>query len=280
MAIDVRLPDNCDAPSPPDPRFDGAAWIAQWIAACPGGLSGGEIVITGLPATQTDVLVRYELVSSESQARRLTPDEPAFIVPTAPGFTDVLKSYLGLGIDHILSGADHLLFVFALLLLIRDRWRLVTAITAFTIAHSLTLAAAVLGWIVVPAPPVEAVVALSIMFLASELRKRDETDQRLSERYPWAIAFAFGLLHGLGFASALLEIGLPKGDVPLALFSFNLGVEIGQLMFIAAVIAAGWLMRRALPQIANTTSRIVTASLAYGIGGLSAFWFVSRVALF
>ena len=205
------------------------------------------------------------------------------MVPAAPGVVEILKSYVTLGVDHILTGFDHLLFVFALVLLIPDRWRLVGAITAFTVAHSLTLAAAVLGWIVVPVPPVEALIALSIMFLAAELVRRDGTGRRLSERYPWAIAFAFGLLHGLGFARALLDVGLPEGDVPLALFAFNVGVEAGQLLFIGVVLAAIALSPSSpspTPSPASFTPARATTAVAYAIGGVSASWFVARVAAF
>ncbi len=267
----------------PEGRFDGTAYVAQWLATCPGGIAGGEIAIPGLEGTRTDVLVRYELEPGSGRAQRLTPDVPAFIVPQAPGLLDVARSYFGLGVDHILQGADHLLFVFALLLLIRDPWRLVAAVTAFTVAHSLTLAAASLGWLVIPGPPVEAIVALSIMFLASELLLEREGEQRLTERYPWVVAFAFGLLHGLGFARALKEIGLPEGDVPLALLTFNLGVEAGQLLFIAVVLVAGSLLRRLDPRLVDGLRRprsVGLVSMAYLIGGVSAYWFVARVAAF
>ena len=283
MPIDVRLPTTCDPRAAPEARFDGVAYVARWITRCTDGLVGGEIRVPGLDATQTDVLVRYELEPGQSQAMRLTPADPAFVVPETPGVLEILKSYVTLGVDHILTGFDHLLFVFALVLLIPDRWRLVGAITAFTVAHSLTLAAAVLGWIVVPVPPVEALIALSIMFLAAELVRRDGTGRRLSERYPWAIAFAFGLLHGLGFARALLDVGLPEGDVPLALFAFNVGVEAGQLLFIGVVLAAIALSPSSpspTPSPASFTPARATTAVAYAIGGVSASWFVARVAAF
>jgi hydrogenase/urease accessory protein HupE len=283
MPIEVSLPASCDQRTAPPPRFDGAAYVAQWLASCPGGIAGGEIAIPGLEATRTDVLVRFELEPGRGEARRLTPDAPVFIVPTAPDRLDVARRYFGLGVDHILQGADHLLFVFALLLLIRDPWRLVAAVSALTVAHSLTLAAASLGWLVIPGAPVEAIVALSIMFLASELLLEREGEQRLTERYPWVVAFAFGLLHGLGFARALKEIGLPEGDVPLALLTFNLGVEAGQLLFISVVLIASWLLRRLDPQLIDGLRRprsVGLVSMAYLIGGVSAYWFVARVAAF
>ena len=283
MAIDVRLPENCDQRTPPDPEFDGAAWVSRWVASCPGGLAGGTIEIPGLDRTQTDVLVRYELSPGSGEARRLTRSEKQFVVPTDPGFLDVLGSYFSLGVEHILDGIDHLLFVFALLLLIPDRWRLLGTVTAFTVAHSITLAAATLGWIKVPGPPVEAVIALSIMFLASELLQRDGSGNRLSERFPGIVSFSFGLLHGFGFAGALEEIGLPRGDVPLALLSFNLGVEAGQILFIAAVLIAGAVLARLIPAVVSTLrspgSALASAN-AYAIGGVSSYWFIDRLAAF
>ena len=283
MAIRARLPETCDRRYPPEPRFDGAAWVAQWVARCPGGLTGGEILVEGLDQTSTDVLVRYELAGEDHRTSRLTPADPRLIVPVDPGALEVLYSYLMLGIEHILGGIDHLLFVFALLLLIRDRWRLVGTITAFTLAHSLTLAAAVLGLIVVPGPPVEAVIALSIMFLAVEVVKSRHGELRLSERWPWVVAFLFGLLHGIGFAGALLDIGLPPDDIPLALLSFNVGVEIGQLFFVAMVLFAGWCALRLIPMNAQHYFRVGgsgTAIFCYAIGGVASYWFIERLSGF
>ncbi len=283
MLIAAVLPESCAPREPPTLRFDGRAWAASWIAECPGGLEGGRVAIEGLEATRTDALVRYELAPGRSQAMRLTPGAPAFVVPTAPGPADILLSYGALGVDHILQGIDHLLFVFALLLLIPDARRLVGAVTAFTVAHSLSLAAAALGWIVVPAPPVEAAVALSIAFLAAELAQPPERRDRIAARWPWVVAFCFGLLHGLGFARALLEVGLPEGDVPLALFAFNVGVEIGQLCFIAAVIASGALLRRLYPRLMSAAARPGGPALgvtSHAMGALAMFWVIQRVAAF
>jgi hydrogenase/urease accessory protein HupE len=283
MPIEAALPETCAPNRPPPVRFDGRAWSAAWLTDCPGGLSDGTIAIEGLDATRTDVLVRYELTLGKGQAMRLMPGSSAFIVPAAPGTWAMLASYGALGVDHILQGVDHLLFVFALLLLIPDRRRLIGAVTAFTVAHSVSLGAAALGWIVVPAPPVEVVVALSIAFLAAELVKPEAARDRVSARWPWIVAFGFGLLHGLGFARALLEVGLPAEDVPLALLAFNIGVEIGQLLFIAVVLLAGALLGRLYP-------RLMTHALApggpglratgYTVGTLAAFWVIERVAAF
>lgn len=283
MAIGLTLPMTCTPPEIPALSFDGRAYAAQWVVSCPGGIEGGVIGVPGLEATQTDVLVRYELAPGQAESHRLTPATTAFTVPAPMGRVGVLTSYGALGVSHILTGVDHLLFVFVLLLLIPDRRTLVGAVTAFTVAHSLSLAAATLGWIVVPAPPVEAVVALSIMFLAAELMRPEGRGLRLTERYPWSVAFAFGLLHGLGFARALLDIGLPEGEVPLALFAFNLGVELGQLLFILFAVTAGVLLRRLYPaMIAAVTTRGATGARAVGYvaGGLAGIWFVARIAAF
>lgn len=284
MPIDALLPDNCQPRQGPAPSFDGRAFITGWIAACRGGLAGGTIHIEGLDRTRTDVLVRYTLAQQVSaRAMRLTAASPGFVVPAAPSAYAVVNSYFALGVDHILKGVDHLMFVFLLLLLIRDWWKLLAAVTSFTVAHSFSLAAASLGLIVVPAPPVEAIVALSIVFLASELLHPPGEEKRLSERYPWVVAFAFGLLHGLGFARALLEVGLPEGEVPLALLAFNVGVEAGQLLFIAVILGLGVALARLYPSVARSFVAPASAGLrvvSYGFGTLAAFWVVQRVAGF
>ncbi len=281
MPIEAVLPEACMPRRPGALGFDGAAFVVEWVARCPGGLQGGEIRIEGLEATQTDVLVRYELIPERVESHRLTASSTSFVVPASQGRWGVLSTYFGLGVEHILTGIDHLMFVFALILLVRDRRRLVGAVTAFTVAHSLSLAAATLGWIVVPAPPVEAVVALSIMFLAAELVRPGPPS--LAVRFPWVVAFCFGLLHGLGFARALLDVGLPEGEVPLALFAFNLGVEAGQLIFIALVLVAGALLGRLYPRLVGSITRTGGRGLgavSYLLGGMAAVWFVGRVAAF
>jgi hydrogenase/urease accessory protein HupE len=282
MPIDARLPAHCTPRQGGAPRFDGYGFVAAWTATCPGGIAGGTIAIEGLAETRTDVLVRYALAPDGApQVARLTASETAFTIPPPMGPGAVFASYFGLGVDHILQGLDHLLFVFALLLLIRDARRLIGAVTAFTVAHSLSLGAASLGWIVVPAPPVEAIVALSIMVLAAELAQPPGQGLRLTERYPWSVAFAFGLLHGLGFARALLDLGLPEGDVPLALVSFNLGVEAGQLIFIAAILGAGTVLSRVLdgrPILPPGSPRLRFS--AYAIGTIAAYWMIGRIVVF
>jgi hydrogenase/urease accessory protein HupE len=278
MRLDLELPESCSPRRPPPPRFDGRAWISTFGSECVDGLSGGRITIHGLEATRTDVLVRHSIPGGKTLTQRLTPDRIEMVVPARPDRISVFASYFGLGFEHILEGWDHLLFVFALLLLIRDSWRLVGAVTAFTLAHSITLAGATLGWVSVRSAPVEATIALSIVFLASELARVTPGRHRLSERFPWLITFSFGLLHGLGFAGALTEIGLPSGEVPLALLAFNLGVEAGQLAFIAVILALGWL-GSAIPRVNRFMLNAATRTgAAYAIGCASSFWLIERIA--
>ncbi|HET7133334.1 MAG TPA: HupE/UreJ family protein [Gammaproteobacteria bacterium] len=266
---------------------------------CPGGVGGRELLIDGLAQTQTDVLLRVDYLDGSSTNARLTPSAPSATIPVRPSAFEVVRTYTALGVEHILLGVDHLLFVLALLLLVRGVRRLVATVTAFTLAHSVTLAAATLGFVHVPPAPVEAVIALSILFLASELARRragaatwlprsrhsgepgpvatraaagDSASADLTARFPWLVAFSFGLLHGFGFAGALSEVGVPARAVPLALLFFNVGVEIGQLAFIAAVLALGWLIRRIAAAPPVWWPRVA----AYGIGSVSAFWVVER----
>lgn len=283
MAIGVKLPPNCTPTSNPKPSYDGAAWVSAWAVDCPAGLVGQTLEISGLEQQRTDVLFRFQTSAGATATLRLTPTQTSLPVPSEPSVVDVLINYFQLGFEHILEGWDHLLFVFALLILIRDIWRLVGAITAFTLAHSITLALAALGHVSIPGPPVEAIIALSIVFLAIEVLKRDENQMRLSQRSPWLIAFAFGLLHGLGFAGALREIGLPESDVPTALVAFNLGVEAGQLAFVLGVIAIGAVIRRILPPLARQWRQIpsgLNTATGYGIGCMSTYWLAERVASF
>ncbi|MCA0871325.1 HupE/UreJ family protein [Seohaeicola saemankumensis] len=288
MRIEARLPEGCDpAVAPAEPQFDGAAWVTAWVAQCAGGpsggLSGGRIVIEGLEATQTEVLVRMTDAEGGTTTARLTPDAPYYEVPEDLSGGQVFAAYLVLGFDHILEGLDHLLFVFALLVLIRSPGRLVGAITAFTVAHSITLALASLGLLQVPGPPVEAAIALSIVLLAVEILRQREGGDQLAQRYPWVISFSFGLLHGLGFAGALAEIGLPEGDIPMALLAFNLGVEAGQLVFVAAVLAVFWALRLVWPRLValvRDPAAPGTVVMGYGIGIVSTWWLAERVAGF
>lgn len=280
MAIDLLLPENCLPRSGPEVVPKDGSWEAGWIAVCEGGLAGRTLNVPGLETTQTDVLVRFAPLDQSSVSLRLTADRSSVVLPAQPDWREVLVTYAGLGFEHILEGWDHLLFLFALLVLIPNFWRLVGAVTAFTVAHSLTLVASTLGWVTLPGAPVEAVIALSIVFLACEIVSARDGGRRLSQTAPWLVTFAFGLLHGLGFAGALQEIGLPQADIPLALFAFNVGVEAGQLAFVIAAGICLWVLSLPLKGRTLLSYRPVSVVMAYAIGGWSSYWLIERVASF
>lgn len=243
-----------------------------------GSLSGTRIDIVGLQATITDVLVRVQLLDGSYSTTLVRPSKPWIEIATSRSSLAVASAYLMHGIEHILFGYDHLLFVLALILIVRRGRVLLITVTAFTIAHSITLSLATLGVVRVPGPPVEATIALSILLLACEIIRSDRGQTSLTAQWPWLVAFSFGLLHGFGFASALTEIGLPQGDIPLALFAFNVGVEAGQLMFIAAVLGGLWCAKRfKLPAVVERHARSVAT---YAIGIMAAYWFIERLAGF
>ncbi len=277
LGLEVQLPASCKDTAPANAQLINGAYIKRWIVACEQGLVDKEISVTGLALTSTDVLLHLEFNDGQSQTAHLTPVSPAYQVPAEASAMQVVTTYTGLGIKHILLGVDHLLFVFALLLIVKGKRRLIATITAFTIAHSITLAAATMGFVHVPQQPVEAVIALSILFLAMELVHGRRGRPGAAARWPWLVAFTFGLLHGFGFAGALAEVGLPQQSIPLALIFFNVGVEIGQLLFVATVLLLGWLLHQ-LKQ-----SRLVEQAesvVIYVIGGLSSFWLIERVSAF
>jgi len=250
----------------------------RWVDAGPNGLSGECIEFSGLQLTITDVLVRVQMHDGTVSTTLVRPSRPWIEIAAPPGFFAVAGAYVLHGIEHILFGFDHLLFVLALIVIVSNGRVLLWTITTFTLAHSITLSLATLGVVHVPGPPVEAMIALSILLLAREIVRMQQGQISLTSRRPWIVAFSFGLLHGLGFASALTDIGLPQGDVPLALFSFNVGVEIGQLMFIGVVLGALACLRRiSIPKpIAHSAAPVAT----YAIGSMAAFWFVERLAGF
>jgi len=219
------------------------------------------------------VLVRIERLDGTTQVGRVTPDAPDFVVTAAASSAEVALTYLKLGVEHILLGIDHLLFVLALLILVQGTHKLIVTITAFTVAHSITLAGASLGFLSVPGAPVEACIALSIVFVAAEIVHGRNGQPGLTARRPWIVAFAFGLLHGFGFASALHEVGLPQTDIPLALLFFNVGVEVGQLIFIAAVLAVIALARRIPVSLPAWVWRVPP----YAIGAVASFWLIERL---
>ena len=259
--------------SAPQARAEGLVLIAESRLSCSRELAGSQIGLSGMDATFTDALLRVAPLGRPVQAARLTQNQAMVEVATVPDSWEVARSYFLLGVIHILEGYDHLLFVIALVLLIRQPMMVVKAATAFTLAHSITLVGSTLGLVGLAQAPVEALIALSIVFLAVEIVKRDPDYPNLAERAPWIVAFLFGLIHGFGFAGALREIGLPESDVPTALLAFNLGVEAGQLVIIAAVLAALELLRRFAPKALDPA----TLTATYAIGITSSFWFIERL---
>jgi len=280
MAITVQLPQQCDPRTEGQLVLDGGAYYARWTTTCEGGLEGGTLQIAGLERTSTDVLVRFDFADGVTGTHRLTPTDTSFVVPEQPDRLEVVRTYFAFGVEHILGGIDHLLFVLALLLLVKGSRRIVITVTAFTLAHSITLAGATLGWIHMPGAPIEAAIALSIAFVAAEILHSRQGRPGLTERYPWIVAFTFGLLHGFGFAGALAEVGLPQAEIPVALLFFNVGVEVGQLLFVAAVFAAFWLIRRLTQRITVPQVTWASAVPAYAIGSLAVFWVFQRTTAF
>ena len=247
----------------------------RWIDARPDGLAGKRVEIVGLQYTITDALVRVELLDGRTTQTIVRPTQPWVEIAATQSTWGVVRAYVVEGVRHILFGADHLLFVLGLLLIVRGPWMLVKTITAFTVAHSITLAIATLGYAQAPALPLNAAIALSILFLGPEIVRTWRGETSFTIRHPWVVAFAFGLLHGFGFASALTGAGLPRSDLPLALLSFNVGVELGQLAFVALVLALAQSFRVLQVQ----WPRWVHALPGYAVGTLGAFWTVQRVAL-
>jgi len=240
-----------------------------------GALAGGTITIDGLTATQIDVMVRITFADGTTQSAILRPANPSFTVPAPGTKAEVAWVYLRLGVEHILQGIDHLLFVLGLLLIVGSRYTLIKTITAFTIAHSITLAIATLGYASAPVPPLNAAIALSILFLGPEIVRVWRGQTSFTIRHPWVVAFAFGLLHGFGFASGLTTIGLARAEIPVALLLFNVGVEIGQLFFVLIIV----MLERSFRVLEIRWPRWSQALPAYTVGSLGAFWTIQRVAI-
>jgi hydrogenase/urease accessory protein HupE len=276
LGLYVELPANCTNVTEPRAMMANNAYTERWTATCAGGLIGGTIHITGLRGTMTDALVRMERLDGITQVTRLTPSAPSFVVEAEPGATEVARTYIVLGIEHILTGIDHLLFVLALLIITRGGWKLVKTVTAFTLSHSLTLTAATLGFVHVPQRPVEAVIALSIVFVASEIVHMRNGARSITVSAPWLVAFSFGLIHGLGFAGGLSDAGLPAGHIPTALLFFSLGVETGHFLFIGAVLSLIALVRRVHIPFPRWTELVPP----YAIGTIAMFWVIQRTLSF
>jgi hypothetical protein len=271
------LPEFFEAGAPPSGRPVAGAYV-EYSSYRTGGqsLTGSTLSVDGLAALSTDVLVRIKLVDGIEHSAVLRGSNPTFTIPAQPSKGEVALSYWQMGTIHILEGWDHLLFLATLLLIVTGLWPLLKTVTAFTVAHSLTLVLATLGLVNIPPAPTEAVIALSILLLAVEALRKGRGELTLAERYPWLIAFTFGLVHGLGFAGALSEIGIPQNEVPLALLMFNVGVETGQVLFVVTVS----LLLAGLHRVNPHSSRLVGRTVPYAIGGIAAFWTIQRVASF
>lgn len=251
--------------------------VREWRIPSPHeDLAGATVEIAGLERTITDVLLRVAYADGTELTHLLKPSAPSLRIPSPTKVAPPVREYMTLGFTHIWSGIDHLLYVFGLMLLVRNARTLIKTITGFTVAHSITLAAAALGYVHVPAAPVEAVIALSILYVAAEVLNARQGRTSLAQRAPWIVAFGFGLLHGLGFAGALAEVGLPAHAIPAALLLFNIGIEIGQLSFVALLLLAA----RALLRFAPVLTRRYEWAPPYVIGSLASFWLIERIHVF
>jgi hydrogenase/urease accessory protein HupE len=267
------FPGDCIAQAAPIERTAPGVKLVQWQVRCNKGLrSDAVIVFDGLAVTLVDVLVRVSYLNGNIESQVARPRTPSVLLDANRSDGLEVSAYFGLGIEHILSGADHLLFVLCLILLVPTLTGLLKTITAFTLAHSLTLVLSTLGMVHVAQPPVEATIALSILFLARELTRKGASNG-MALRRPWAVALLFGLLHGFGFAGALSEIGLPQGAIPTALLLFNLGVEIGQLVFVAMVYPAVKFVRRNFTAWPPWAIPIPV----YAVGAVAGFWWLQRM---
>lgn len=267
------LPENCDTQAQSPPQFEGTGVLVVWNIQCEGGLIGKQLGASGLADNRASVMVMLELADGRVLQTSLSESEPSYVVPDKASRLAVFKQYLVIGAEHILSGLDHLLFVLGLLLLVGIGSRLLWTVTAFTLGHSVTLSLAALGYITFPVGLIEFAIAVSIFVVALELVPGPQRQDDLIHRHPWWLASGFGLLHGMGFAGALTDIGLPSGEVPMALFSFNVGIEIGQILFLLAVIVV-WRLSEKL--LAGFSHRLRWAP-AYVLGSLSAMWCIERL---
>lgn len=272
LALNVILPRNCHDTRPSRTIASNDAVTQFSHVACKQGLPGQSIAIENLATSLTDVIIRFEPLSGSAKTLNVTGETPEFTLPVHQSKIAVARTYFGLGVKHILTGYDHLLFLLCLMVLAGNMRRIIGAVTAFTLAHSITLAATTMGWVHLASAPVEASIALSIMFLAAEVVKQREGAVSLATQWPWIASFCFGLLHGFGFASALRAVGLPDDAIPLALLCFNLGVEAGQLAFIFVIGVLAAVIGNRLPRLAQISLRAVPLAA----GTLAAFWFIER----
>jgi hydrogenase/urease accessory protein HupE len=266
------VPPDCRLVTPDRQALSPGAVLVRGTLTCPGGLAGKTIAIAGLEATLTDVLVRLHHADGRLESHLLRPATPSVALGGITTATERALGYGQLGVQHILLGVDHLLFVLGLMLIIADRWTLVKTLTAFTLAHSITLAIATLGYASAPLPPLNAAIALSILFLGPEIVRTWRGETSFTLRHPWVVAFAFGLLHGFGFASGLATMGLPRAELPLALLLFNVGVELGQVAFVVLVV----LLERSFRVLEVQWPRLVERLPGYAVGTLGAYWTIQR----
>lgn len=276
LSLNVKFDAHTRELATPVAGFIGSAHLQRWVIERSGGLTDMPIQIVGLEKTSSEVLARIEYLDGRTSINRLTPDAPTLVVTAPPGMIQTIHTYFSLGVEHILIGFDHLLFVMVLTILVPNLRKLVWTITAFTIAHSITLSLAALSVIRVPVPPVEACIALSIVFVSTEIIRSQRGNPGIAEQRPWLVAFIFGLLHGLGFAAALDRIGLPQTDIPAALLFFNLGVEVGQLAFVASILLLSGLIKRYFRALPILTRGVPV----YVAGSLAAFWTIERTVAF
>jgi hydrogenase/urease accessory protein HupE len=276
LPVTLNLPDDArNLREPSVQELSDSLVERRWIEAGRNGLAGKRIEFRGLQMTITDVLVRMEMLDGRRWTTIARPSQPWVEIAAFQTWAGVAGTYIVQGIRHILFGADHMLFVLGLLLIVRNRWMLLKTVTAFTVAHSITLAVATLGYAEVPVLPLNAAIALSILFLGPEIVRSWRGETSVALRHPWAVAFAFGLLHGFGFASALTSAGLPRHELPLALVTFNVGVELGQIGFIALMLA----LDHSFHILEIRWPRWARALPGYAVGSLGAFWTVQRVTL-
>jgi hydrogenase/urease accessory protein HupE len=269
------VPEGCHLATPDRQQPWPGAVVVRGTLTCANGLAGRTIAIAGLESTVTDVLVRVRHADGTLESHLLRPASPAVTLGGATSATERAAGYVRLGVQHILLGADHLLFVLGLMLIVGSRWTLVKTISSFTLAHSITLAIATLGYARAPLPPLNASIALSILFLGPEVVRTWRGETSFTIRHPWVVAFAFGLLHGFGFASGLAAMGLPRGEVPLALLLFNVGVELGQVAFVLLVI----LLERSFRVLEVRWPRLVVRLPGYAVGTLGAYWTIQRTVM-
>jgi len=268
------LPDGILSGTPRTYQSENAL-MERYEVRFPGGIEGRSLQIQGASAKLFDVLIRVVRLDGAAQIFRLTPAVTAVVVPAASRGFQGAADFFRLGVDHILMGVDHLLFVLGLLLIVRDRRMLVKAITSFTVAHSLTLAVATLGYASAPTLPLNAGIALSILFLGPEIVRLNRGESSLTIRHQWVVAFVFGLLHGFGFASGLTALGLGHSEIPLALLCFNLGVEAGQLLFVLLILS----LERSFRILEIRWAAWAEQIPCYTVGTLGAFWTIQRTIM-